>query len=57
MCDYILKGGDKEEFMAKFENAHSEGFDPDVTSRVSVFANQTTMRRPDGAAASSWRRR
>ena len=30
MCDYILNGGDKAEFMAKFANAHSKGFDPDV---------------------------
>ena len=43
VCDYILKGGDKEEFMAKFENAHSEGFDPDVDLVGLGIANQTTM--------------
>lgn len=29
VCNYILNGGDKEEFMAKFKNAVSAGFDPD----------------------------
>ena len=43
VADYILNGGDKAEFMIKFANAHSEGFDPDVDLiRVGV-ANQTTM--------------
>ncbi|MEO0409994.1 MAG: 4-hydroxy-3-methylbut-2-enyl diphosphate reductase [Cyanobacteria bacterium P01_A01_bin.135] len=40
---YILEGGDRSEFMAKFRHAHSEGFDPDRDLvRVGV-ANQTTM--------------
>ena len=43
LCDYILNGGDKEEFMAKFVNAHSEGFDPDVDLDGIGIANQTTM--------------
>ena len=43
MCDYILNGGDKAEFMAKFENAHSAGFDPDVDLEGLGIANQTTM--------------
>lgn len=30
VCDYIMHGGDKEEFYKKFENALSQGFDPDV---------------------------
>jgi 4-hydroxy-3-methylbut-2-enyl diphosphate reductase len=43
VADYILKGGDRAEFMAKFANAHSDGFDPDRDlDRVGV-ANQTTM--------------
>jgi 4-hydroxy-3-methylbut-2-enyl diphosphate reductase len=43
VCDYILNGGDKAEFMAKFENAHSAGFDPDVDLEGLGIANQTTM--------------
>ena len=43
VCNYILNGGDREEFLEKFKNALSEGFDPDVDlNRVGV-ANQTTM--------------
>ena len=43
VCDYILNGGDKKEFMAKFENAYSKGFDPDVDLEGLGIANQTTM--------------
>lgn len=43
VCDYILNGGDKDEFMAKFENAHSEGFDPETMLDRVGLANQTTM--------------
>jgi len=43
VCDYIRRGGDKAEFLARFEGSHSPGFDPDVhLSKVGV-ANQTTM--------------
>ena len=43
VCDYILTGGDKQEFIKKFVSACSEGFDPDLhLARVGV-ANQTTM--------------
>lgn len=43
VCDYILNGGDREQFMAKFAKAVSKGFDPDtMLSRVGL-ANQTTM--------------
>mmetsp|Transcript_23139 Transcript_23139/g.75444 ORF Transcript_23139/g.75444 Transcript_23139/m.75444 type:complete len:446 (+) Transcript_23139:12-1349(+) len=41
--DYILKGGDKAEFMEKFKNATSEGFDPDTDLDAVGIANQTTM--------------
>jgi len=43
VCDYILHGGDRDEFLAKFTHAYSEGFDPEQDLvRVGV-ANQTTM--------------
>ena len=43
VCDYILNGGDRNEFMAKFNNAHSMGFDPDRDLQQVGIANQTTM--------------
>lgn len=43
MCDYILNGGDRAEFLAKFENAMSPGFDPDTDLECIGMANQTTM--------------
>ncbi len=43
VCDYILNGGDREEFLSKFENAMSEGFDPDRDLDRVGLANQTTM--------------
>ncbi|RZM82668.1 4-hydroxy-3-methylbut-2-enyl diphosphate reductase [Leptolyngbya iicbica] len=43
VADYILHGGNRDEFLAKFQNAYSEGFDPDTDlDRIGV-ANQTTM--------------
>jgi len=45
VCDYIRHGGSKEEFLLKFTNAHSPGFDPDVHLRAVGVANQTTMLR------------
>jgi 4-hydroxy-3-methylbut-2-enyl diphosphate reductase len=45
VCDYILKGGNKEEFLAKFKGAYSAGFDPDVHLQAIGVANQTTMLR------------
>ncbi len=41
--DYILNGGNKEEFLTKFKNAYSEGFDPDRDLISIGIANQTTM--------------
>jgi 4-hydroxy-3-methylbut-2-enyl diphosphate reductase len=41
--DYILNGGDKEEFLTKFKKAYSEGFDPDRDLEQIGIANQTTM--------------
>jgi len=43
VADYILNGGDPTEFLAKFKNAHSEGFDPDRDLERVGVANQTTM--------------
>jgi 4-hydroxy-3-methylbut-2-enyl diphosphate reductase len=45
VCDYILNGGNKEEFLEKFKGAYSEGFDPDVDLQAIGVANQTTMLR------------
>jgi len=43
VCDYILHGGSKEEFLAQFKNAHSQGFDPERDLVHLGVANQTTM--------------
>jgi len=43
VINYMLNGGDKAEFMEKFKNAVSKGFDPDVHLRKLGLANQTTM--------------
>ena len=45
VCDYILHGGNKLEFLEKFKGACSEGFDPDVHLSAVGVANQTTMLR------------
>ena len=45
VCNYILNGGDKEEFLSKFKGAYSAGFDPDVHLKAVGVANQTTMLR------------
>ncbi|MEG4107335.1 4-hydroxy-3-methylbut-2-enyl diphosphate reductase [Microcoleus sp. S13_C5] len=43
VCNYILHGGDRAEFIAKFSKAYSAGFDPDVDLESVGIANQTTM--------------
>lgn len=43
VAKYITEGGNKVEFMEKFKNAVSKGFDPDVHLKKVGLANQTTM--------------
>jgi 4-hydroxy-3-methylbut-2-enyl diphosphate reductase len=43
VADYILNGGSRDEFMAKFSRATSAGFDPDQDLEQIGIANQTTM--------------
>jgi len=45
VCNYILRGGNKQEFLEKFKGAYSPGFDPDVHLQAIGVANQTTMLR------------
>jgi 4-hydroxy-3-methylbut-2-enyl diphosphate reductase len=45
VCDYIKHGGDKAGFLAKFQGAYSDGFDPDLHLQRVGVANQTTMLR------------
>src|SRR5438034_7798786 len=45
VCNYIIHGGSKAEFLEKFKGAYSEGFDPDIHLQAIGVANQTTMLR------------
>src|SRR5215471_18647884 len=45
LCNYIVNGGNKAQFLEKFKGAYSEGFDPDVHLGSIGVANQTTMLR------------
>jgi 4-hydroxy-3-methylbut-2-enyl diphosphate reductase len=45
VCNYIVRGGNKEEFLAKFKGAYSPGFDPEIHLQAIGVANQTTMLR------------
>ena len=45
VCQYIVNGGNKSEFLEKFTGAYSEGFDPDLHLNTIGVANQTTMLR------------
>ena len=45
VCNYIVNGGNKQEFLEKFKGAYSAGFDPDVHLNAIGVANQTTMLR------------
>ncbi|MGB7793806.1 MAG: 4-hydroxy-3-methylbut-2-enyl diphosphate reductase [Terrimicrobiaceae bacterium] len=50
VCDYILNGGSKAAFLARFKNAHSPGFDSDKHLQRLGVANQTTMLRSETEA-------
>jgi 4-hydroxy-3-methylbut-2-enyl diphosphate reductase len=43
VSDYIINGGDRDEFLSKFSKAYSAGFDPDRDLERVGIANQTTM--------------
>jgi 4-hydroxy-3-methylbut-2-en-1-yl diphosphate reductase len=43
VADYILNGGNRQEFLTRFSRAYSEGFDPDRDLTAIGIANQTTM--------------
>ena len=43
VCDYIVGGGSKEEFLKRFSNSVSKDFDPDRHLEKIGLANQTTM--------------
>jgi 4-hydroxy-3-methylbut-2-enyl diphosphate reductase len=43
VCDYIRRGGDRNAFLERFENAVSPDFDPDRDLQQIGLANQTTM--------------
>jgi 4-hydroxy-3-methylbut-2-enyl diphosphate reductase len=47
VCDHIRRGGDPQEFLARFAGAHSPGFDPDRDLQAIGVANQTTMLRSE----------
>lgn len=47
VANYILNGGNREEFLAKFKKAYSAGFDPDKDLERVGIANQTTMLKSD----------
>ena len=43
VCEYIRRGGDRDQFLARFGRAVSPGFDPDRDLERVGCANQTTM--------------
>ena len=43
VCDYIVQGGDRQAFLARFAKVASPGFDPDRDLAHIGLANQTTM--------------
>ena len=53
ICDYILGRGNREAFMAHFEDSYSAGFDPDKHLLEMGMANQTTMLKSETARIQS----
>jgi 4-hydroxy-3-methylbut-2-enyl diphosphate reductase len=49
VCDFIVHGGDRAEFLDRFGHACSDGFDPDSDLLKVGVANQTTMLASDTA--------
>ena len=45
VCNYIVSGGNKQEFLERFKGAYSPGFDPEIHLQAVGVANQTTMLR------------
>jgi 4-hydroxy-3-methylbut-2-en-1-yl diphosphate reductase len=43
VCEYITRGGGRDDFLARFGKAVSPGFDPDLHLQRIGLANQTTM--------------
>jgi 4-hydroxy-3-methylbut-2-enyl diphosphate reductase len=43
VCDFLRHGGDKQEFLTRFKDGVSPGFDPELHLRQVGIANQTTM--------------
>jgi 4-hydroxy-3-methylbut-2-en-1-yl diphosphate reductase len=43
VCSYLKHGGNRAEFLTRFANGHSPGFDPDLHLAQIGVANQTTM--------------
>ena len=52
VCDYIVNGGDRNEFLKRFEHAVSMNFDPDHHLERVGLANQTTMLSSESLEAS-----
>ncbi|GMR22103.1 MAG: 4-hydroxy-3-methylbut-2-enyl diphosphate reductase [Acidobacteriota bacterium] len=50
VCDYIENGGDANNFLVRFQQAVSEGFDADTHLQRLGVANQTTMLSSDSLA-------
>jgi 4-hydroxy-3-methylbut-2-enyl diphosphate reductase len=47
VCDFIINGGNRADFLERFKNGYSSGFNPDIHLREIGVANQTTMLKSD----------